>query len=226
MMRYFLISLFGLYPAMAGLPPTSTKGSGDANPVTTFQINMPSVPLTHSGTIATMGTLAVGGGGTGQTTYTNGQLLIGNSATGSLSKATLTAGSNITITNGNGSITVAASGSSNQFIAVDSNQYRFVAARLAAQSGGSCAIQTNGEIGGDWINGTPSSSGTGLCSISINASVFTNIPSCVCVAEQASSISCSQSTLPTTSTVVTRTSNTTTGAAINSEVTVMCMGQI
>lgn len=56
------------------------------------------------------GTLPVANGGTGQTSYTDGQLLIGNTATGSLSKATLTAGSNVTITNGNGTITIAASG--------------------------------------------------------------------------------------------------------------------
>jgi len=52
------------------------------------------------------GTLAVGDGGTGQTSYTNGQLLIGNSATSGLSKAVLTAGSNVSITNGNGAITI------------------------------------------------------------------------------------------------------------------------
>ena len=48
-------------------------------------------------------------GGTGQTSYTNGQLLIGN-ASGGLTKATLTAGSNITITNGDGAITIASTG--------------------------------------------------------------------------------------------------------------------
>jgi hypothetical protein len=51
-------------------------------------------------------------GGTGQTTYTDGQLLIGNSTGNTLTKATLTQGSGITITNGAGSITIAASGSS------------------------------------------------------------------------------------------------------------------
>jgi hypothetical protein len=44
-------------------------------------------------------------GGTGQTTYTSGQLLIGN-ASGGLTKATLTAGTNVTITNGDGAITI------------------------------------------------------------------------------------------------------------------------
>lgn len=56
------------------------------------------------------GTLPVNRGGTGQTSYTDGQLLIGNTATGGVNKATLTAGSNVTITNGNGTITIAASG--------------------------------------------------------------------------------------------------------------------
>lgn len=49
-------------------------------------------------------------GGTGQTTYTDGQLLIGNSTGNTLTKATLTAGSGITITNGSGSITIAGTG--------------------------------------------------------------------------------------------------------------------
>lgn len=58
------------------------------------------------------GTLPVANGGTGQTSYTDGQLLIGNSSGNTLTKSTLTAGSNITITNGGGSITIASSGGS------------------------------------------------------------------------------------------------------------------
>ena len=65
-------------------------------------------PVTSSGTITLAGTLAVANGGTGQTTYTNGQLLIGNTTGNTLAKATLTAGTGISITNGAGSITVAA----------------------------------------------------------------------------------------------------------------------
>jgi len=52
------------------------------------------------------GTLAVSDGGSGQTSYTDGQLLIGNSSGNTLAKATLTGGSGMTVTNGNGSISV------------------------------------------------------------------------------------------------------------------------
>jgi hypothetical protein len=45
-------------------------------------------------------------GGTGQATYTDGQLLIGNSSGNTLTKSTLTAGIGISIVNGNGSITI------------------------------------------------------------------------------------------------------------------------
>lgn len=54
------------------------------------------------------GTLGFADGGTSYSSYTNGELLIGNTATGGLSKATLTAGSNVTITNGNGTISISA----------------------------------------------------------------------------------------------------------------------
>jgi len=71
--------------------------------------------LTSVGTIGTgtwQGTtIGVAYGGTGQTTYTDGQLLIGNSTGNTLAKATLTAGSGVSITNGNGSITINATGS-------------------------------------------------------------------------------------------------------------------
>ena len=67
--------------------------------------------LTSVGTLSTgtwsASTIATNKGGTGQTAYSNGQLLVGNSS-GSLSKATITAGSNITVTNSSGGITIAA----------------------------------------------------------------------------------------------------------------------
>jgi hypothetical protein len=58
------------------------------------------------------GTLPVTSGGTGATSYTDGQLLIGNSSTSGLTTNTLAAGANISITNGNGLITIAATSSS------------------------------------------------------------------------------------------------------------------
>lgn len=67
--------------------------------------------ITTLGTISTGSwsgsTIAVNRGGTGQTSYTNGQLLIGNTTGNTLDKATLTGTSNqITVTNGAGSITL------------------------------------------------------------------------------------------------------------------------
>jgi hypothetical protein len=59
---------------------------------------------------ASTGVIPTNRGGTGQTSYTNGQLLIGNSVTGSLNKNTLTAGSGVTITNGPGTITISSGG--------------------------------------------------------------------------------------------------------------------
>ena len=53
-----------------------------------------------------LGTVAEGEGGTGETTYSQGQLLIGNASSG-LTKSTLTAGTNMTVTNADGSISLA-----------------------------------------------------------------------------------------------------------------------
>ena len=55
------------------------------------------------------GVLDVVRGGTGQTIYTDGQLLIGKTVGGTLAKATLTASTGVTITNGSGTITISAS---------------------------------------------------------------------------------------------------------------------
>jgi hypothetical protein len=76
-------------------PALGTPASGNLS-------NCTNIPL---GSVA--GTLAVANGGTGQTTYGNGELLIGNGT--SLTKAALTAGTNVSITNGAGSVTIASS---------------------------------------------------------------------------------------------------------------------
>ena len=78
---------------------------------TTLGSGVTASSLTSVGTIATgtwsATTIAVDKGGTGQTTYTNGQLLIGNTTGNTLAKATLTQGTGMSITNGTGTITLA-----------------------------------------------------------------------------------------------------------------------
>lgn len=116
----FETSLNGLTPSttttgavtLAGTLGVASGGTG-ATTLTGYVKGTGTSALTASSTIPTSdltGTLAVANGGTGQTSYTDGQLLIGNSTGNTLTKATLTAGSNITITNGAGSITIASTG--------------------------------------------------------------------------------------------------------------------
>jgi hypothetical protein len=62
------------------------------------------------GSITGITDLAVADGGTGQGSYTDGELLIGNTTGNTLTKATLTAGTGISVTNGSGAITIASTG--------------------------------------------------------------------------------------------------------------------
>jgi len=90
-----------------------------ASQITSGTIDSARISGSYTG-ITGVGTLTVGTwnattigvlyGGTGQTSYTNGQLLIGNSTGNTLTKSTLTAGAGVAITNGTGSITIAGDG--------------------------------------------------------------------------------------------------------------------
>ncbi len=133
-------------PAGSGGTVTSVDVSGGTTGLTTS-----GGPITGSGTITLAGTLDVDNGGTGQTSYTDGQLLIGNTTGNTLAKATLTAGTNISITNGSGAITI---DSTDQFtgtvtsVATSSGTFVDV-------TGGT--ITTTGTITGDLsATGTPS----------------------------------------------------------------------
>lgn len=111
--------VFVTYPAeraaFSDAVVTSVGGTGTVNGISLSGTVTSSGNLTLGGTLSGVnltsqvtGTLPVANGGTGQTTYTNGQLLIGNTTGNTLTKATLTAGTGISITNGTGSISIAA----------------------------------------------------------------------------------------------------------------------
>jgi len=108
--RYVLNTL----TASSGIGVTNSAGAITVANTGVLSFSGGSTGLTPNtdttGVITLAGTLDVDNGGTGQTTYTNGQLLIGNTTGNTLTKATLTAGTGITITNGAGSITITGTG--------------------------------------------------------------------------------------------------------------------
>jgi len=125
---------------------TSVGGTGTVNGITLTGTVTSSGNLTLGGTLSGVslttqvsGTLPVGNGGTGQTTYTDGQLLIGNTTGNTLAKATLTAGTNISITNGAGAITINAT---DQFV------------------GTVTSVSGTGTVNGITLTGTVTSSGS------------------------------------------------------------------
>lgn len=73
-----LVLLFFALESTAGLPPTTTRGSADSVDITTFKFRFPNIAITHTGTIASFGTVAVAGGGTGATSLTANNVILGN----------------------------------------------------------------------------------------------------------------------------------------------------
>lgn len=115
--------------------------------------------LTSVGTIGTgtwQGTaIGVAYGGTGATSYTDGQLLIGNSTGNTLTKATLTAGTGISISNGSGSITISSSGAN--FTAGDGLDLVGSELSLDLKANGGLVIETTElalDLGASSITGT------------------------------------------------------------------------
>lgn len=98
----------GSYATHLTLTPNSTASSSTLAAAGNLTVGG-DITVT-GGSISGITDLAVADGGTGQSSYTNGQLLIGNTSGNTLAKGTITAGDNISVTNGGGSITIAASG--------------------------------------------------------------------------------------------------------------------
>lgn len=135
--------------ALAGASTAGRYLRGDGTNVTMSAIQAADVPTLNqntSGTAAGLSaTLAVASGGTGQTSYTDGQLLIGNSTGNTLTKATLTAGSGVSITNAGGSITISATGSGGTVTSVGAT------APVASSGGTAPTISLNNNYG-DTLN--------------------------------------------------------------------------
>ena len=128
----------------------STLGSGVTGS------SLTSVGTLTSGTWSAS-TIAVNKGGTGQTSYTNGQLLIGNSTGNTLNKATLTAGANVTITNGGGSITIAAADTNTTYTAGDGLDLTGTTFSVDLKANGGLVIETTElavDLGASSITGT------------------------------------------------------------------------
>jgi len=117
------INATGLFINGVGVGTGSGSVTSVAMTVPSF-LSVTGSPVTTSGTLAVSlsGTaLPVANGGTGQTTYTDGQLLIGNSTGNTLTKATLTAGSGISITNSAGGITITSTAGGGTVTSVDAS---------------------------------------------------------------------------------------------------------
>jgi hypothetical protein len=97
---------------LGNLSWTTVSGGSGGGGVTSFSGGTTGLTpvLATTGAISLGGTLAVANGGTGQATYADGELLIGNSTGNTLTKATLTAGTGVTITNTAGGITISFAG--------------------------------------------------------------------------------------------------------------------
>jgi hypothetical protein len=129
-MKYFLLSFLLSCTSLAGLPPTTSKISTDANDVTTFKFRFPNFTGTHTGTTLSLGVNSIAGGGTGQTTKssafdalspmtTGGDIVYGGASGTGTRLANGSSGQVLTSAGGTAAPTWATPASSNTFSAVE-----------------------------------------------------------------------------------------------------------
>lgn len=184
------ISSVQVYSAGTGLTLTNTTFSLTA-PVATTLGGTGLTSFTSGGAVyaaststLTTGTLPVTAGGTGQTSYTDGELLIGNSTGNTLSKATLTAGAGISVTNGSGAITVTntapdqvVSLTAGSNITISGAYPSFTIAATEQFLGTVTSVSGTGTVNGLTLTGTVTSSGSltlgGTLSVNLSTSTVT-----------------------------------------------------
>lgn len=143
---------------------TDETGSGSLVFATSPTLVTPALGTPSSGTLTSCtglplttgvtGTLPVANGGTNQTTYTDGQLLIGNTTGNTLAKATLTAGTGVSVTNGSGSITIANTSPNQLTTTTGSPAYYGARAWVNFNGTGTVAIRESVNISSITDNGT------------------------------------------------------------------------
>ena len=105
-----VLNVTAAYPS---IPTLFIADSGSAIPISNTLNILGGTGITTSGSGSTVTVtldtpVTVANGGTGQSSYIDGQILIGNTIGNTLDKATLTAGAGVNITNAGGSITISA----------------------------------------------------------------------------------------------------------------------
>lgn len=166
------------YTAGDGLDLTGTEFSADLKAQGGIEISGGELAL-NLGHTSISGTLGVTDGGTGQSSYADGEILIGNGSTGELTKTTLTAGTNVSISNGNGTITISSTDTDTTYTAGDGINLTGTSLSADLKANGGLVIETGKiaiDLGGSSITGTLAvgDGGTGLTTITKGSVLVAN----------------------------------------------------
>jgi hypothetical protein len=162
---------------------TTGAGVAVASGARTFVFNDGTHVVAATNLTGISGTLPVTNGGTGQTSYTNGQLLIGNTTGNTLTKATLTGTTNrLTVTNGTGSITLNVdatnANTANKVVARDGSG-NFSAGTITANLTGNVTGNVTGSSGsttGNAATATALQNARTIGGVSFNGTANINLP--------------------------------------------------